>query len=112
MKAKDPLEDISAEAEKFRLADAGQERRRVARPGRHDRRVRRRHRHRLLRAEAAGNTLTGTAVVAGCAGCSGGAEVGSSATARRSPSATAPATVTVTVTVTVTATAAAAAPGR
>ncbi|WP_320776362.1 carbohydrate-binding protein [Streptomyces sp. CRN 30] len=76
MKAKNPLEDVSSAAKKLRFANAGQNADGwldlgamtvgsdgTTGPAGYE-------------AEAAGNTLTGTAVVAGCSGCSGGAKVG------------------------------------
>ncbi|MFJ8795762.1 DUF4832 domain-containing protein [Streptomyces sp. NPDC102462] len=76
MKAKNPLEDINPDAKKLRFANTGQNGDGWLRlgamtvgsdgttgPVSHE-------------AEADGNTLTGTATVADCAGCSGGAKVG------------------------------------
>ncbi|WP_410668045.1 carbohydrate-binding protein [Amycolatopsis sp. cmx-4-68] len=74
MKAVNPLEATSANAKKLRFANAGQRAdgwldlgaMTVGAGGG----------GRSYEAEAAGNTLSGTAVVAGCAACSGGAKVG------------------------------------
>ncbi|MGP2439371.1 DUF4832 domain-containing protein [Streptomyces sp. JW3] len=76
MKAKNPLEDVSANAKKLRFANTGQNADGwldlgamtvgsddTTGPAGYE-------------AEAGGNTRTGTAVVADCAGCSGGAKVG------------------------------------
>ncbi|MFK0115257.1 DUF4832 domain-containing protein [Streptomyces sp. NPDC090994] len=76
MKAKNPLEDISSNAKKLRFANTGQNAdgwldlgaMTVGTDGSAD--------PAGYEAEAGGNTLTGTAVVADCADCSGGAKVG------------------------------------
>ncbi|GAA2305532.1 DUF4832 domain-containing protein [Streptomyces kunmingensis] len=76
MKAKNPLEDVSSAAKKLRFANSGQHADgwldlgalTVGSGGTTD--------PAAYEAEAAGNTLTGTAVVADCAGCSGGHKVG------------------------------------
>ncbi|MFB7599680.1 DUF4832 domain-containing protein [Streptomyces sp. NPDC056160] len=75
MKAKNPLEDVSSAAKKLRFANAGQQADGwldlgdlTVGPGGTDPAVH--------EAEADGNTRTGTAVIAGCAHCSGGAKVG------------------------------------
>ncbi|MGY0019555.1 DUF4832 domain-containing protein [Streptomyces sp. YJ-C3] len=76
MKAKNPLEDVSSKAKKLRFANTGQNAdgwlglgaMTVGSGGTSD--------PVGYEAEATGNALTGTAVVADCAGCSGGAKVG------------------------------------
>ncbi|MFI0239833.1 DUF4832 domain-containing protein [Streptomyces sp. NPDC016845] len=75
MKVKNPLEDVSATAKKLRFANSGQHAdgwldlgAMTVGPGSGT--------TASYEAEAAGNTLTGTAVAAGCAGCSGGHKVG------------------------------------
>ncbi|MET9145448.1 carbohydrate-binding protein [Streptomyces sp. NPDC004042] len=76
MKARNPLEDISSKAKKLRFADAGQNADGWLDLGAMTVGAGGGTGTASYEAEAAGNTLTGTAVVAGCAGCSGGAKVG------------------------------------
>ncbi|MFJ8820766.1 DUF4832 domain-containing protein [Streptomyces sp. NPDC102467] len=76
MKAKNPLEDVSSNAKKLRFANSGQNAdgwldlgAMTVGSGGTTEPV-------GYEAETGGNTLTGTAVVAACAACSGGAKVG------------------------------------
>ncbi|MFD7817454.1 DUF4832 domain-containing protein [Streptomyces sp. NPDC059785] len=75
MKAKNPLDDISAAAKKLRFANSGQNSDGwldlgAMSVGSGSTTAK------SYEAEASGNTLTGTAVTADCASCSGGAKVG------------------------------------
>ncbi|MFJ9421929.1 carbohydrate-binding protein [Streptomyces sp. NPDC101249] len=75
MKAKNPLENVSAAAKKLRFATSGQNADGWLALGAMTVGSQSGGPH-SYEAEATGNTLTGTAVRADCAGCSGGAKVG------------------------------------
>ncbi|WP_404198216.1 DUF4832 domain-containing protein [Streptomyces tauricus] len=75
MKAKNPLEDVSASAKKLRFANTGQHADGWLALGAMTVSSGTGTSHQY-EAEAPGNTLTGTALRADCAGCSGGSKVG------------------------------------